>query len=132
MKELLLANPKFLQNLLANCSSSRLINLLSRSKQYFFDNQTIAGFFYSSTHSTQRVDILSSIVKWLPATMSNELRTNTDTLCLKLQNIWDDKQLEQWDAKVVKKKEDKVITKWRSRVVRTPIVFSVFHGRFVG
>jgi hypothetical protein len=131
-EELLLANPEFLQNLLANCSSPRLINLLSRSKQYLFDNQTVSGVFYSSTQNTQRVDTLSSIVKWLPETMSNELRTNTDTLCLKLQNIWNGKQLEQWDAKVVGKGEDKVITKWRSRVVGTPIVFVPFSLSFTG
>ena len=57
--------------------------------------------------------------------MSNELRTKTDTLCLKLQKIWNGtvSEPEQWDAKFLEKGEDKILTEWRSRVLQTPVVF---------
>ena len=140
-EELLLANPEFLQQLLlTNCcseSAARLNRLLSRSKQFSFDDQTIAKAFYSS--QTPRVQqcnpsptmTLTSVLDWLPGTMSKELRTKTDTLCLKLQNIWNkaaaSEPPEQWDAKFVvekvEEKDKKILTEWRSRVHQTPVVF---------
>ena len=120
-EELLLANPEFLQKLLTSCgeSAARLNYLLSRSKQYLFVDQTIAGAFYSS--QTPRVQqcnpsptmTLTSVLDWLPGTMSKELRTKTDTLCLKLQNIWNaaaSEPPEQWDAKFVVEEKDKMLT----------------------
>ena len=146
-EELLLTNPAFLEDLIvqidspADPTTAKLKNLLRRSQEYLFDDETTPSRYFSDpTHGfqiwqqQQQQQQLGALTTYMPWTLAAEIRTRSNALSLKIEKIFDPKlgSEQEYDVKTTTRTTAAAhprtspprIESWRSRnlVERTSFV----------